>query len=114
MTGRAEYLRAAEIARLVGMSTRTARRWIADEIIPSVKLGRRARRLSGRRRSQFSSALQVSRRLRIPSTFSRQSSNPVRLPLSTSSRGRSSASTRRRVPAKSRVRPCRSGHRRLK
>jgi hypothetical protein len=28
--------------------------------------------------------------------------------------GRLSASTRRRVPAKSRVRPCRSGHRRLK
>jgi excisionase family DNA binding protein len=39
MTGRAEYLRAAEIAGLVGISTRTVRRWIADEIIPSVKLG---------------------------------------------------------------------------
>ncbi len=72
--------------------------------------------LSGRRRqSQFLPALPVSRRLRIPSTFSRRrSSSPVRSPLSTSSRGRSSASTRRRVPAKSRVRPCRSGRRRLK
>src|SRR6266404_5553837 len=75
---------------------------------------RRARRMSGRRRqSQFLPALPVSRRLRIPSTFSRpRSSSPVRSPLSTSSR--SSASTRRRVPAKSRVRPCRSGRRRLK
>ena len=39
MTGGAEYLRAAEIARLTGMSIRTVRRWIADEIIPSTKLG---------------------------------------------------------------------------
>jgi excisionase family DNA binding protein len=34
-----EYLRATEIARLTGMSLRTVRRWIDDEIIPSVKLG---------------------------------------------------------------------------
>jgi excisionase family DNA binding protein len=39
MTSRAEYLRAADIARLIGISIRTVRRWIADEIIPSVKLG---------------------------------------------------------------------------
>src|SRR5438093_1299420 len=39
MTSRAEYLRAADIARLIGISLRTVRRWIADEIIPSVKLG---------------------------------------------------------------------------
>jgi excisionase family DNA binding protein len=39
MTGESEYLRARDIARLTGVSTRTARRWIADEIIPSVKLG---------------------------------------------------------------------------
>ena len=78
---------------------------------------RRARRMSGRRRrlSQFLPALRVSRRPRIPSTFSRRrSSSPVRSPLSTSSRGRASASRRRRVPAKSRVRPCQSGQRRLK
>jgi excisionase family DNA binding protein len=34
-----EYLRAKEIAGLTGMSLRTIRRWIADEILPSVKLG---------------------------------------------------------------------------
>jgi excisionase family DNA binding protein len=39
MTGDTEYLRAADIVRLTGVSTRTVRRWIADEIIPSVKLG---------------------------------------------------------------------------
>ena len=39
MTGGTEYLRAADIARLTGMSIRTVRRWIADEIIPSTKLG---------------------------------------------------------------------------
>jgi hypothetical protein len=77
---------------------------------------RRARRMSGRRRlSQFLPALRVSRRLRIPSTFSRRRpSSPVRSPLPTSSRGRSSASTRRRLLAKSRVRPCQSGQRRPK
>jgi hypothetical protein len=36
MTGETEYLRARDIARLTGMSIRTARRWIADQIIPSV------------------------------------------------------------------------------
>ena len=39
MTGGTEYLRAADIARLTGMSIRTVRRWIDDEIIPSTKLG---------------------------------------------------------------------------
>jgi excisionase family DNA binding protein len=34
-----EYLRAGEIARRTGMSVRTVRRWISDEIIPSTKLG---------------------------------------------------------------------------
>jgi excisionase family DNA binding protein len=39
MTEGTEYLRAGDIARLSGMSLRTIRRWIAEEIIPSVKLG---------------------------------------------------------------------------
>jgi len=39
MTEGKEYLRAADIARITGTSLRTARRWIADEIIPSTKLG---------------------------------------------------------------------------
>ena len=39
MTGGTDYLRAADIAQLTGMSIRTVRRWIADEIIPSTKLG---------------------------------------------------------------------------
>jgi len=39
MTGGREYLRAAEIAALTGMSLRTIRRWIAEEILPSTKLG---------------------------------------------------------------------------
>jgi excisionase family DNA binding protein len=39
MTGETEYLRARDIARLTGVSIRTARRWIADGIISSVKLG---------------------------------------------------------------------------
>jgi len=34
-----EYLRAGDIAELTGVSVRTARRWIADEIVPSTKLG---------------------------------------------------------------------------
>jgi excisionase family DNA binding protein len=39
MTDGTEYLRADDIARLTGMSLRTVRRWIADEIISSTKLG---------------------------------------------------------------------------
>ena len=34
-----EYLRAAHIVALTGMSIRTIRRWIADETLPSTKLG---------------------------------------------------------------------------
>jgi hypothetical protein len=97
-----------------GSPTLVLRRSTYSRIGPTC---RRARRMSGRRRrlSQFLPALRVSRRLRIPSTFSRRRSpSPVRSPLSTSSRGRSSAWRRRRVPAKSRVRPCQSGQRRLK
>ena len=34
-----EYLRAGDVVALTGMSIRTVRRWIADETIPSTKLG---------------------------------------------------------------------------
>ncbi len=34
-----EYLRAADIARLTGVSVRTARRWIAQRLLASVKVG---------------------------------------------------------------------------
>jgi excisionase family DNA binding protein len=33
-----DYLRAADIARSTGASLRTVRRWIAEEILPSVKV----------------------------------------------------------------------------
>jgi excisionase family DNA binding protein len=39
MSTEKEYLRAADIAALTGMSTRTIRRWIASEILPSIKIG---------------------------------------------------------------------------
>jgi excisionase family DNA binding protein len=39
MTGESEYLRARDIARLTGVSTRTARRWIAKQILASGKVG---------------------------------------------------------------------------
>jgi excisionase family DNA binding protein len=39
MSDAAEHLRAADIARITGTSLRTARRWIADKIVPSTKLG---------------------------------------------------------------------------
>ena len=40
MTGQSEYLRArGDIARLTGVSLRTARRWIAKEILASGKVG---------------------------------------------------------------------------
>ena len=39
MTGQGEYLRARDIARLTGMSVRTARRWIAKQILASGKIG---------------------------------------------------------------------------
>jgi excisionase family DNA binding protein len=39
MTEAPEYLRARDIARLTGMSVRTARRWIAKRIVGSSKIG---------------------------------------------------------------------------
>ncbi len=39
MSGRPQYLRAREIAELVGMDVRTIRRLIADGTLPSVKIG---------------------------------------------------------------------------
>jgi len=39
MTGQSEYLRARDIARLTGVSIRTARRWISKQILASGKLG---------------------------------------------------------------------------
>ena len=39
MTNATEYLRAGEIARLAGVSIRTVRRWIAEGMLPSVKVG---------------------------------------------------------------------------
>jgi excisionase family DNA binding protein len=39
MTGDVTYLRAADIARLMGVSLRTVRRWIGGRVLPSVKVG---------------------------------------------------------------------------
>lgn len=39
MTGSKAYLRAPEIAGLTGLSLRTIKRWIADQILPSTKIG---------------------------------------------------------------------------
>jgi excisionase family DNA binding protein len=39
MTTAPEYLRAGDIARLTGVSLRTARRWIATGILVSAKVG---------------------------------------------------------------------------
>lgn len=39
MTGGKAYLRAPEIAGVTGMSIRTIRRWIRQEILPSTKVG---------------------------------------------------------------------------
>jgi excisionase family DNA binding protein len=39
MTNDLEYLRARDIARLTGVHLRTARRWIANKILVSGKLG---------------------------------------------------------------------------
>jgi excisionase family DNA binding protein len=38
MTNAAEYLRARDIAQLTGVSLRTVRRWIASEILVSIKI----------------------------------------------------------------------------
>ena len=39
MTNEPEYLRAGDIVRLTGVSLRTARRWIANQILVSGKVG---------------------------------------------------------------------------
>jgi excisionase family DNA binding protein len=39
MSGESEYLRVGDIARLTGVSIRTARRWIAKRILASGKVG---------------------------------------------------------------------------
>lgn len=39
MTEAPEYLRARDIARLMGVSIRTARRWIAKNLLASGKIG---------------------------------------------------------------------------
>jgi len=39
MTDTPHFLRARDIARLMGVSLRTVRRWIAEETLASVKLG---------------------------------------------------------------------------
>jgi excisionase family DNA binding protein len=39
MTDTPDFLRAGDIARLTGVSLRTVRRWIADEVLPSAKVG---------------------------------------------------------------------------
>ncbi len=39
MTNAQEYLRAHDIVRLTGVSLRTARRWIANKILASGKVG---------------------------------------------------------------------------
>jgi excisionase family DNA binding protein len=39
MTNATEYLRARDIARLTGVSLRTVRRWIANQILASGKVG---------------------------------------------------------------------------
>jgi excisionase family DNA binding protein len=38
MTDAPDFFRASDIARLTGLSLRTVRRWIAEEILPSVKV----------------------------------------------------------------------------
>ena len=38
MTGDRQYLRAADIVAITGISLRTVRRWLADEILPSTKV----------------------------------------------------------------------------
>ncbi len=39
MTNAPDYLRARDIAQLTGVSLRTARRWIANKILVSAKVG---------------------------------------------------------------------------
>jgi len=39
MSSQRQYLRADDVAALLGLSTRTVRRWLADGTLPSVKIG---------------------------------------------------------------------------
>jgi excisionase family DNA binding protein len=39
MTAQRKFLRAAEVAAITGLSVRSIRRWIKDEVLPSTKLG---------------------------------------------------------------------------
>jgi excisionase family DNA binding protein len=39
MTDVPDFLRAGDIAHCAGVSVRTVRRWIAEETLPSVKIG---------------------------------------------------------------------------
>lgn len=39
MTDQAQYLRAGDIARVLRISERTVRRWIAENTLPSTKIG---------------------------------------------------------------------------
>jgi excisionase family DNA binding protein len=39
MSGGSEYLRAREVAELLGVSERTVRRWIAEGTLPSTRIG---------------------------------------------------------------------------
>jgi excisionase family DNA binding protein len=39
MAERHRYLRAAEVARVLGVAVRTVRRWIANGTLPSSKIG---------------------------------------------------------------------------
>ena len=54
MTDAPEYLRAGDIARLTGVSVRTVRRWIAEEI---AALGEGARRAVGAQEGARATAL---------------------------------------------------------
>jgi len=39
MSSQRQYLRADDVAALLGLSTRTVRRWLAGGTLPSVKIG---------------------------------------------------------------------------
>jgi len=39
MSSGSQYLRAGDVADLLGMSIRTVRRWLADGSLPSIKIG---------------------------------------------------------------------------
>ena len=56
MTGGTDYLRAAEIARLTGMSMRTVRRWTAEKVDPLHQAWRRQARGEVRSRTPVGTA----------------------------------------------------------